>query len=323
MRKLLALAATVATIAALTGCAAQNPADALMQGAVTTCKSGTEHANVDQIQVSTDQTKVPVVNFATPISAKTVETKVVVEGTGSKIVGDQLVDIEYLGVNGATGKTFQSSKFDGTNFASQFLKSDQKPDFCGALAGVREGSRVAVLFPAALAHGGQGIPDLGVGANDSVVFVFDILKTFLPKALGEEKALPADFPGVNVVRAADGTPGITVPKSAAPTELKVATLIQGRGEAVKMGQTVTLHYSGFLWDGKTKFDSSWDKGQPVQFPLTKGSLIDGFLKAVDGQKIGSQVVAVIPPKDGYGSVAQGSIPANSTLIFVIDILGAN
>ncbi len=323
MRKLLALAATVATIAALSGCAAQNPADALMQGASVTCTAPTEHANVDQIQVSTDQTKVPTVDFATPITSKSIETKVVVEGTGPKIYGDQLVDIEYLGVNGGTGKTFQSSKFTGTDFASQFLKSGQKPDFCGALAGVREGSRVAVLFPAELAHGGQGIPDLGVKPTDSVIFVFDILKVFLPKALGDEKALPASFPGVNVVRAANGTPGITIPKSEAPKTLQIADLIEGRGAKVSMGQTVTLQYSGFLWDGKTKFDSSWDKGQPVQFKLAQGALIDGFLKAVVGQKVGSQVVAVIPPAQGYGATAQSGIPANSTLVFVIDILGAN
>jgi peptidylprolyl isomerase len=294
-----------------------------MQGATATCKAGTEHSNADQIQVSKDQTKAPTVDFATPISSKAIETKVVVEGDGPKIIGDQLVDIEYLGINGGTGKTFQTSKFDGTNFASQFLKADQKPDFCGALAGVREGSRVAVLFPAELAHGGQGIPDLGVKATDSIIFVFDILKVFLPKALGDDKALPANFPGVSVVRAADGTPGITIPKSAAPTELKIATLIEGRGVEVVKGQTVTLHYSGFLWDGKTKFDSSWDKGQPVQFKLEDGGLIPGFLTAVVGQKVGSQVVAVIPPAEGYGSTEQGSIPANSTLVFVIDILGAN
>ena len=176
MRKLLALAATVATIAALSGCAAQNPADASMQGASQICKAGTEHASVDQIQVSKDRTQQPKVDFATPITAETVETKVIVEGDGPKIYGDQLVDLEYLGINGGTGKTFQSSKFEGTDFASQFLTSGQNPDFCGALAGVREGSRVAILFPAALAHAGQGIPDLGVSATDSIIFVFDILK---------------------------------------------------------------------------------------------------------------------------------------------------
>lgn len=323
MRKLLALAATVATIAALSGCAAQNPADASMQGASQICTAGTEHASVEQIQVSKDRTQQPKVEFATPITAETVETKVIVEGDGPKIYGNQLVDLEYMGINGGTGETFQSSKFEGTDFASQFLTSGQNPDFCGALAGVREGSRVAILFPAALAHAGQGIPDLGVSATDSIIFVFDILKVFLPKALGEEKALPAGFPGVSVVRAENGTPGITIPKSAAPTDLEIATLIEGRGEAVEMGQTVTLHYSGFVWDGKTKFDSSWDNGQPAQFKLAEGSLISGFLKAVEGQKIGSQVIAIIPPAEGYGDTEQGSIPPGSTLVFVIDILGAN
>jgi peptidylprolyl isomerase len=182
---------------------------------------------------------------------------------------------------------------------------------------------VAILFPADLAHAGQGIPDLGVSATDSIIFVFDVLKVFLPKALGDSKALPLDFPGVNVVRAENGTPGITIPKSEAPTELKIATLIEGRGEQVKLGQTVTLHYSGFVWDGQTQFDSSWEKGQPAQFKLAEGSLINGFLKAVEGQKIGSQVIAVIPPSEGYGDTEQGSIPAGSTLVFVIDILGAN
>ena len=323
MRKILALAATVATLAALTGCSAQNSADAITQGAVNVCQPVSDHSNVDQVKVSTDQTKVPTVDFATPLTSSKVETKVVVEGNGPKITGDQLVDIEYMGINGGTGKTFQSSKFTGTDFASQFLKAGSTPDFCGALAGVREGSRVAVLFPAKLAHNGQGIPDLGVKPTDSVLFVFDILKVFLPKALGDEKSLPANFPNVNVVRAADGTPGVVIAKATPPSTLQIADTIEGRGAVVKMGQTATLHYSGFLWDGKTKFDSSWDKGQPVQFKLAKGGLIDGFLKAVVGQKVGSQVLAVIPPSQGYGSAAQSGIPANSTLVFVIDILGAN
>lgn len=323
MRKLIALAATALTLAALSGCAAQNDADLVSQGAPVTCLAGTEHANVDQIKVSSDQKKAPVVDFAAPLNSKTIETKIVAAGNGPKVTGDQLVDIEYAAYNGGTGKNFQASKFDGTDFAHQYLASGQTPDFCGALAGVRQGSRVAVLFPAALAHGGQGIADLGVKPTDSILFVFDVLKVFLPKALGEEKALPLGFPAVNVVRAANGVPGISIPKTAAPQDLSIATLIQGRGEAVKMGQTVTMQYSGFTWAGHTKFDSSWDKGEPVQFKLAEGGLIPGFLKAVVGQKVGSQVVAVIPPSEGYGAQEQTGIPANSTLVFVIDILGTN
>jgi peptidylprolyl isomerase len=323
VRKLLALAATVATIAALSGCAAQNPADALTQGAVAVCQPGTEHSNVDQIKVSGDPKKAPVVDFATGISAKTVETKTITPGTGSKIFGNQQVKLELAAYNGGNKKSLLSTKFDGTDTQSMFVAPGQVPDFCGALVGVREGARVAVLYPPKFAHNAKGIADLGVKPTDSLVFVFDVVKVYLPKALGDEKALPVGFPAVNVVRAENGTPGITIPKATAPTSLSIATLIEGHGETVAMGQNVTMHYSGFLWDGHTKFDSSWDKGQPVQFELTDGSLIPGFMKAIVGQKVGSQVVAVIPPAEGYGSAEQSGIPANSTLVFVIDILGIN
>jgi FKBP-type peptidyl-prolyl cis-trans isomerase len=323
VRKLLALAATVATIAALSGCAAQNPADALTQGAVATCRAPTAHANVDQIKVSGDLKKAPEVDFATPITADEIETKVITPGTGQKIFGNQKVKLELAVYNGGSKKQLLSTKFDGSDATAMTLAPGQIPDFCGALAGVREGSRVAVLYPPKFAHNAQGIADLGVKATDSLVFVFDILKVYLPMALGDEKALPVGFPAVNVVRASNGTPGITIPKTAAPTALSIATLIQGRGDTVAMGDNVTMHYSGFLWDGHTKFDSSWDKGEPLSAKMEDGGLIKGFLKAVVGQKVGSQIVAVIPAKDGYGATGTSGIPGGATLVFVIDILGIN
>jgi peptidylprolyl isomerase len=114
-----------------------------------------------------------------------------------------------------------------------------------------------------------------------------------------------------------------MPKTDAPNELRIAQLIKGRGETITSGDNVTLHYSGFLWDSGSKFDSSWDKGEPVQFEVSPGMLIEGFLSAVVGQEVGSRVVVVIPPALGYGQQASATIPANSTLVFVIDILGTS
>ena len=91
------------------------------------------------------------------------------------------------------------------------------------------------------------------------------------------------------------------------------------GIAVQTGQTLTVQYTGWLWDG-TKFDSSWSTGSPATFKLDTGSVIAGWVEGLTGQTIGSQVLLVIPPAEGYGDKAQGSIPANSTLVFVIDIL---
>jgi peptidylprolyl isomerase len=84
-----------------------------------------------------------------------------------------------------------------------------------------------------------------------------------------------------------------------------------------------MHYSGFLWDTSEQFDSSWDGGQPTQFVLQDGALIEGFISAVVGQTVGSQVIAVIPPDLGYGDQGAGTIPPGATLVFVIDILGTS
>jgi peptidylprolyl isomerase len=322
LRKIIALAAVIALSVSLTGCASTNPADVAFEGVKQTCDTYVTGSSADQIEVDSDMSKKPTVSFATPITADEIQTKVVTQGDGPKFTGNELVDIEYIGLSGGNGKEFQASKFDGTDFVSQFMAAGGTPDFCHALSGVRAGSRVAVLFPAAAAHAGQGIPDLNIAADESIVFVFDLLKVFLPRATGTDKGNGVGFPAV-VRDPKTGQPGITVTGGAAPTEFKSHVLIEGKGETVKKGQVITLHYSGFLWDTGTVFDSSWDKGQPTQFSLVDGQLIPGFIKALEGQKVGSQVIGVIPPSDGYGNQEQGSIPANSTLIFVVDILGAN
>jgi peptidylprolyl isomerase len=99
-----------------------------------------------------------------------------------------------------------------------------------------------------------------------------------------------------------------------------AETILGKGEPIAIGDTVVLQYSGWTWEGE-QFDSSWERGAPASFTVASEGLIEGFVRALDGATVGSQVIAVIPPELGYGDTAQGAIPAGSTLIFVIDILG--
>jgi FKBP-type peptidyl-prolyl cis-trans isomerase len=88
---------------------------------------------------------------------------------------------------------------------------------------------------------------------------------------------------------------------------------------VEKGDLVTVQYTGALWTEGTIFDSSWDRGTPAQF--TTDQVVPGFAAALEGAQVGSQVVVVVPPAQGYRDQATGSIPANSTLVFVIDILG--
>ena len=307
----LALSGIVLT-ATLTSCA---PAQSLA------CGPFTGGEQVDSISVSETLGEKPVVTFPSPLSAEAIQARVVVEGDGPVFTGRNLVEFEFAGYNGGSGQLIQQSSFDGTETPSGFFGPGQVPNFCEALAGAKEGSRVVAILPPDQAHNGEGVPALGVGPADSFVFVIDLTKVFLEKATGSRVAPEAGFP--NVVTTPDGIPGVTIPNSPAPTELKVAQLIRGEGELVEKGQLVTLHYSGFVWDSSEKFDSSWDSGQPAQFQMQDGALIEGFLSAVVGQPIGSQVIAIIPPALGYGDAGAGTIPPGATLVFVIDILGTN
>jgi hypothetical protein len=102
--------------------------------------------------------------------------------------------------------------------------------------------------------------------------------------------------------------------------LKYVDIVEGTGPTPQVGQTVVVHYTGTLQNG-TKFDSSLDKGQPFSFPIGRGSVIKGWDEGLMTMKVGGKRRLIIPPKLGYGAQAQAKIPANSTLIFEVEMLG--
>ena len=128
----------------------------------------------------------------------------------------------------------------------------------------------------------------------------------------------------NVPPALSHKPVVSVPKGAPPTHLVVKDLIQGNGAAAKANGTVTVNYVGVLYKTGKQFDSSWSRNQPFTTPLTAGSIIPGWVQGIQGMKVGGRRELIIPPALGYGT--RGSpptIPPNSTLVFVVDLLSAS
>lgn len=109
------------------------------------------------------------------------------------------------------------------------------------------------------------------------------------------------------------------------TGLKYEDAKAGTGAEAKIGSTLSMHYTGWLYNGGAKgkkFDSSLDRGQPFEFQLGAGQVISGWDEGIQGMKVGGTRTLIIPPALGYGARgAGGVIPPNATLLFEVELLG--
>lgn len=105
--------------------------------------------------------------------------------------------------------------------------------------------------------------------------------------------------------------------------LKVEKIAAGTGSAPKRGDTVTVHYTGWLTDG-SKFDSSVDRDEPFTFVLGTGQVIQGWDQGVAGMRVGDKARLTIPPELAYGEQGfPGAIPPNATLIFEVELIAVS
>lgn len=132
-----------------------------------------------------------------------------------------------------------------------------------------------------------------------------------PKAGGTPSEFPEDREA----------PTIEVPAGDPPTELEIEDIIEGGGPEAVAGKTIAAHYVGVAWSTGEVFDSSWDRDEPLEFPLGAGMVIEGWEKGLEGMKVGGRRKITIPPEQAYGEQgAGGVIGPNETLIFVCDLV---
>lgn len=118
-------------------------------------------------------------------------------------------------------------------------------------------------------------------------------------------------------------PEIDFPGGEPPAQLEIHDEIEGDGAEARPGQTVTAHYVGVAFSTGEEFDASWNRGQPLSFPLGAGRVIQGWDQGIAGMKVGGRRRLVIPPHLAYGDRgAGGAIAPGETLIFVVDLVDA-
>lgn len=317
------LVLTAGLVLALTACS-PSPATA-------DCTPTPAGSDSSAVTSSGDFGSKPDVTVKAPTAAAETQRSVLIQGDGDVAVAGDTVSIQYTLLNGRSGDEIAASQYtEGTAESFVLDEAALLPGIVKTLECTSVGSRVVGVIPAADAFGDAGQAQLGVEAGDDIVFVADLVEIVpptpsaspavpaLPRADGEDQAPEPGFPTVTLD--ADGRPTITLPDTAPPTDLQLAVLKKGSGAVVADGDNVVVHYVGLNWNTGEIFDESWARGEPATF--NTGQVISGFTAAIVGQTVGSQVIVIIPPADGYG--ANGNPPkigGTDTIVFVVDILG--
>ena len=273
--------------------------------------------DLDALTVTGVANKSAKVAFKAPWAIDKTQTRVIGAGSGVTVAKDSTVEINYVGINGRTGKEFDSS-FARKQTAT-FSLAQVVPGFQKGLAGQKVGSRVLIAMPGADGYdsmGGNAQIDIQVG--DSLIFVVDIIAASYPLATGSPVTPKAGLPTVTLK---NGVPDISIPAGAKPpTSLQIQPLIKGPGRAVLATDTVTLKYQGRSWKTGKVIEQSYQSAETAAL----AGLIPGFVKGLTNQTVGSRVLLVIPPADAYpeGNKSSPQVEKGDTIVYVVDILFA-
>ncbi len=289
---------------------------------VTAGSGGDTKEGFDAFSLSGEIGTPPTIDWKGKMEAGDIEAKTIIEGDGPELADGDSVIVNFTVGNGfSEEQTFTT--YDEKP-SGQFITVDAQLTglFKEALTGQTVGSRVAVVASAEKAFGEIGNPDLGIGNQDPVLVVVDLVSGVLDKPAGTQSDAPAWAPHLVFEK---GQPtGFDFAGAPEPTAgLQKATLIKGDGPKVTSGQSIVVDYLGEVYDGDKPFDESYTK-DPFTTGIGIGAVVKGWDDGLVGQTVGSRVILAIPPKLGYGEAGNedAGIAGTDTLYFVVDILGA-
>ena len=306
-RSLIALPFVLASALVLAGCAGDGsatpdptPTD---PAAIDVCATPSGDG-VSAVDVSGDFGSLPTVTFDAGLDVSTTERSVVI--TGDEVEPGALVSAAYGLYNGTTGDQIETYGWADGDPATPFRADTELlfEGFAKTLGCLGPGSRAVGVIPGSEAFGEQG-EQVGIGADDVLVFVVDVLT---------DNVWSADLPEIGGTAEA---PTVTLPDTAPKTQLEIAVLEEGDGAVVGPADSVVVHYLGTAWETGEIFDSSFDRGAPAEFQV--GGVVAGFREALVGQTVGSTILVTMPPALGYGG-QEGHPLQTSTLVFYIQIV---
>jgi FKBP-type peptidyl-prolyl cis-trans isomerase len=328
MRRAAALA-FIPLLAAVTlaGCSSSSSSSSKPAAAASASPSSTADT-YKSVTVTGAFNKAPTVTIPKVAGNGPLLTKTLIQGTGAKLTSTEGMVANYVAYDwsGKTSKLLGSSYTEG---APSLFAGSLLPGLETALVGQKLGSRVLAVIPPADAFGSTGNSSEGIGADDTLVFVVDMISTFNTTSVSGKQTSDGGgaLPIVNAPKTASAGPTITIDtKKTPPKTLQVKDIIKGTGAVVKKGDDIAVQYNGYIWRTGQSFQSSWSTpNEPFTTVIGEGQVIPGWDTGLVGQTVGSRVLLVIPPADGYGSSgsSQAGITGTDTLVFVVDILAAS
>lgn len=232
-------------------------------------------------------------------TASGLKVKLIEQGKGPQAAAGSTVSVHYTGTL-TNGTKFDSSKDRGQPIKFKLGSGQVIKGWDEGIALLKVGDKAIFTIPPALAYGDR---DMGtIPANSTLVFEVELVDVAEPPK-------PFDVKGKETHTTASG--------------LQYIIVEQGKEDAPKAeaGKTVSVHYTGFLADGKI-FDSSRERGTPFQFELGAGRVIKGWDEGIALMKVGDKLQLIIPSNLGYGpNGAGGVIPPNATLLFDVELMG--
>ena len=320
MRTAVALIAAASLALSLAACSSTPSNQSSGDPASTSCEAAKPGKVSDAVSVEGDFGVAPKVTVDGPLTLKSTQRTVVIEGDGAVAQDGSEVSVDFQLLNATTGEVITATDYkEGEQAAltvddELFLAGLVKTLECSTV-----GSRVVGVIPPVDSWGEgntEQADQIGAGVDDALVFVVDLVGITPPLEVVDYKDLEN---APKVTFADDGEPTVVIPDNDPPTTTEIGLISKGDGAVVGKSADVSVHYRGINWNTGKIFDESYARGEPTDF--NTGGVVPGFGAAIEGQTVGSRLVAIIAPKDGYGSAGNGeAIGGTDTLVFVIEIV---